>query len=146
MKQITVEDCMSKPVKTMDADASARAIVKEMNKHKVASILVVDSGKPVGIVTERDILQRVIEEGRNMDTAKAKDIMSSPIRCIGSEATVKQASEMMALFRVKKLIVVRGDKPVGIVTMADLVKRILCLRSEALKDWEKAIVQAWESF
>jgi len=137
---------MSKPVKIIDAGVSARTIVKEMNKHKIASILVADDGKPVGIITERDILQRVIDEGRNLDTTKAKDIMSSPIHSISSKATMRQACEMMVLLRVKKLVVVKGRKAEGIVTIADLVKKIMNLHGESLEDWEKAIAQAWESF
>jgi len=137
---------MSKPVKSIDAEANVRFVVKEMNKYKIASILVVEGEKPVGVITERDILQRVIEENKSLDYTKAKDVMSSPIRFINSKATIKEACELMILFKLKRLIAVDENKPVGIVTITDIVKKILSLHKEFLEDWEKSIIDAWESF
>ncbi len=138
---------MSKPVKSVNIEANVRTVVKEMNKHKIASILVVDNnGKPVGVITERDILQRVIEENQSLDLTKAKDIMSSPIHYINSKKTIKEACELMVLFKLKRLIVIDENKPVGIITIADIIKKVLNLHKELLEDWEKNLINAWESF
>jgi CBS domain-containing protein len=146
MNQVLVEECMSKPVKSVNAEVNMRVVVKEMNKHKIASILVVENGKAVGVITERDILQRVIEENKSLDYTKAKDVMSSPIHFINSKTTIKDACELMILFKLKRLIVIDEGKPVGIITIADIIKKILSLHEEFLEDWEKSIVNAWESF
>jgi CBS domain-containing protein len=138
---------MSKPVKSVNIEANVRTVVKEMNKHKIASILVVDNdGKPVGVITERDILQRVIEENQSLDLTKAKDIMSSPIHYINSKKTIKEACELMILFKLKRLIVIDENKPVGIITITDIIKKVLNLHKELLEDWEKNLINAWESF
>jgi len=138
---------MSKPVKSVNIEANVRTVVKEMNKHKIASILVVDNdGKPVGVITERDILQRVIEENQSLDLTKAKDIMSSPIHYINSKKTIKEACELMVLFKLKRLIVIDENKPVGIITITDIIKKVLNLHKEFLEDWEKNLINAWESF
>jgi|YelNatPaOPRAMG01_1025707.scaffolds.fasta_scaffold14337_5 CBS domain-containing protein len=138
---------MSKPVKSVNIEANVRTVVKEMNKHKIASILVVDNdGKPVGVITERDILQRVIEENQSLDLTKAKDIMSSPIHYINSKKTIKEACELMVLFKLKRLIVIDENKPVGIITITDIIKKVLNLHKELLEDWEKNLINAWESF
>jgi len=147
LNQILVEECMSKPVKSVNIEANVRTVVKEMNKHKIASILVVDNdGKPVGVITERDILQRVIEENQSLDLTKAKDIMSSPIHYINSKKTIKEACELMVLFKLKRLIVIDENKPVGIITITDIIKKVLNLHKELLEDWEKNLINAWESF
>lgn len=146
MRTVRVWECASKPVRTIDVDASIREVVKEMNKHKVASILVTENSTPVGIITERDILQRVIEEEKSLESTKARDAMSQPVQSIDSNASIKEACEAMTLLRVKKLLVLKNGQPEGFVTIADLVKKILSLHVEHLKGWEKAVVQAWESF
>jgi len=130
----------------MDAESDVREVVKAMNEHKVASMLVTENGKPVGIITERDILQRVIEEGKSLESTKAKDIMSQPVQSIDSNTSIKEACKAMTTLRVKKLLVLKNGRPDGFVTIADLVKKILSLHNEQLEDWEKAVVQAWESF
>jgi CBS domain-containing protein len=130
----------------MDAESNVREVVKAMNEHKVASMLVTENGKPVGIITERDILQRVIEEGKSLESTKAKDIMSQPVQSIDSNTSIKEACKAMTTLRVKKLLVLKNGRPDGFVTIADLVKKILSLHNEQLEDWEKAVVQAWESF
>ncbi|MEM2123060.1 MAG: CBS domain-containing protein [Candidatus Bathyarchaeia archaeon] len=146
MKTVTVWECSSKPVRTISAGANVRDVVKEMNKHKVASMLVTEDGKPVGIITERDILQRAIEEGKSIESTIAKEVMSQPVQSIDSNTSLKEACKAMTLLRVKKLLVLRNGRPMGFVTIADLVKKILSLHNEQLEDWEKAVIQAWESF
>ncbi|MGC8848918.1 MAG: cyclic nucleotide-binding/CBS domain-containing protein [Candidatus Bathyarchaeia archaeon] len=146
MRTARVWECASRPVRTIGAEASVRDVVKEMNRHKVASILVTEDGKPVGIITERDILQRVIEEGKSLESTRAEDVMSQPVQSIDSNAPLEEACQAMALLRVKKLLVLRDGRPEGLVTIADLIKKILSLHNEQLEGWEKAVVQAWESF
>lgn len=147
LKQILVEECMSKPVKSVNVEVNIRVAVKEMNKHKIASLLVIDNDeKPVGVITERDILQRVIEENKSLDQTKAKDIMSSPIRYVSSKATIQEACELMILFKLKRLIVIDENKPIGMISITDIIKKVLSLHEDLLEDWEKNLVNAWESF
>jgi len=117
-----------------------------MNEHRVASLLVTRNGKPVGIITERDILQRVIEDEKNLESTRAEEVMSQPVQSIDSNATLKEACEAMTMLRVKKLLVLRDGRPEGFITIADLVKKILSLHYEQFEDWEKTVIKAWESF
>ena len=139
-------ECASRPVRTIDAEASVREVVKVMNEHRVASLLVTRNGKPVGIITERDILQRVIEDEKNLESTRAEEVMSQPVQSIDSNATLKEACEAMTMLRVKKLLVLRDGRPEGFITIADLVKKILSLHYEQFEDWEKTVIKAWESF
>lgn len=146
MKADRVWECASRPVRTIDAEASVRDVVKVMNEHRVASLLVTRNGKPVGIITERDILQRVIEDEKNLESTRAEEVMSQPVQSIDSNATLKEACEAMTMLRVKKLLVLRDGRPEGFITIADLVKKILSLHYEQFEDWEKTVIKAWESF
>jgi len=146
LKADRVWECASRPVRTIDAEASVREVVKVMNEHRVASLLVTRNGKPVGIITERDILQRVIEDEKNLESTRAEEVMSQPVQSIDSNATLKEACEAMTMLRVKKLLVLRDGRPEGFITIADLVKKILSLHYEQFEDWEKTVIKAWESF
>ena len=146
MKADRVWECASRPVRTIDAEASVRDVVKVMNEHRVASLLVTRNGKPVGIITERDILQRAIEDEKNLESTRAREVMSQPVQSIDSNATLKEACEAMTMLRVKKLLVLRDGRPEGFITIADLVKKILSLHYEQFEDWEKTVIKAWESF
>jgi signal-transduction protein with cAMP-binding, CBS, and nucleotidyltransferase domain len=146
LKADRVWECASRPVRTIDAEASVREVVKVMNEHRVASLLVTRNGKPVGIITERDILQRAIEDEKNLESTRAEEVMSQPVQSIDSNATLKEACEAMTMLRVKKLLVLRDGRPEGFITIADLVKKILSLHYEQFEDWEKTVIKAWESF
>jgi signal-transduction protein with cAMP-binding, CBS, and nucleotidyltransferase domain len=146
LKADRVWECASRPVRTIDAEASVRDVVKVMNEHRVASLLVTRNGKPVGIITERDILQRAIEDEKNLESTRAREVMSQPVQSIDSNATLKEACEAMTMLRVKKLLVLRDGRPEGFITIADLVKKILSLHYEQFEDWEKTVIKAWESF
>jgi len=100
-------------------------VVAKMNKFRIGSVVVVQGRKPVGIITERDILRKVVELGLDPRTVKARDIMSAPILIINEEVSVEEAASIMTRNSIKKLPVVKNGNLVGIVTATDLVKRSL---------------------
>lgn len=119
---ILVRDVMVTDVKTARPDSSVREVVQKMNKFDVGSIIVVQEKRPVGIITERDILRKILEPGLDPLVVKARQIMSSPIVAIREDMGVEEAARTMTKRRIKKLPVVRGGKLIGIVTATDLVK------------------------
>lgn len=119
---ILVRDVMVTDVKTARPDSSVREVVQKMNKFDVGSIVVVQERRPVGIITERDILRKILEPGLDPLVVKARQIMSSPIVAIQEDVSVEEAARTMTKRRIKKLPVVRGGKLIGIVTATDLVK------------------------
>ena len=80
-----------------------------MNKHKAGSIIVTRKGQPVGIVTERDLLSRVLGEARDLKSTKLKLVMSSPLITIGEKATVKDGLALMAKNKCRRLGVVNAQ-------------------------------------
>ena len=135
---LLVRDVMSKNVKTVRPNSTINEVVRKMNKFEIGSIVVADGEKPVGIITERDILRRVLEVTVASEAMKAKEIMTSPVLTIGSEATTEEAATLMNLKRIKKIPVLEDGKLIGIVTSTDIVRnepRLVETLSEMM--WKK---------
>ena len=118
---ILVRDIMKRNVKTVRTDDSVRDAVSKMNKFRIGSAIVTNNGRPVGIITERNVLQRIVEPCLDPATVRAKDIMSSPLISIDSHMAVEEAAKIMAKKHVKKLPVVESEKVIGIVSTSDIV-------------------------
>lgn len=113
---------MMRNVKTVRTDDSVHAAVLKMNKFQIGSVIVTNNGRAVGIITERNILERIVEPRLDPATIWAKDIMSSPLVTVDPNDTVDEAAKIMAQKRIKKLPVVEGDKVVGVVSTSDIVR------------------------
>ncbi len=119
---LLVRDVMSKDVKTVRPNSTINEVVRKMNKFEIGSIIVADGEKPIGIITERDILRRVLEVTVASEAMKAKEIMSSPVLTIDSQATTEEAATLMNSKRIKKIPVLEDGKLIGIVTSTDIVR------------------------
>jgi CBS domain-containing protein len=119
---LLVRDVMSGNVKTVRPNSTILEVVRKMNKFDVGSVVVVEGDRPVGIITERDILRRVLEVTLAPEALKAKEIMSSPLVTISDNATVEEAARVMAERNIKKLPVVQDGRLIGIVTTTDIVR------------------------
>jgi len=126
---ILVRDVMSKEVKVVRPDTTVKEVVATMNKFDIGSIIVVQGERPVGIITERDILRRLVEPCLAPETLTARHIMTSPVTTINETATIEEAAKLMAKKRVKRLPVMSNEKIVGIVTFTDIVTKVPTLLS-----------------
>jgi len=121
----TVKGIMTTPVITTDIDSSVREIARIMAEKRIGSIVVTKEGKPVGIATERDILQRVVAKGLDASTVKMKMIMSQPLITIDEKTPILQAIRTMEKNKIRRLLVVKNDKLVGIATQRDLLRALV---------------------
>jgi CBS domain-containing protein len=119
---ILVRDIMAKNVKTVRTDDSAHDAVVKMNKFDVGSVIVTNNNRAVGIITSKNILNRIVESRLDASTVRAKDIMSSPLITIEPDAPIEDAAKLMAQKRIKKVAVMDKDKIIGIVSTSDIVK------------------------
>ena len=126
---VIVRDIMSKDVKVVGPDSSVKEVVAAMNKFNIGSIVVVQSGRPVGVISERDILRRVVEPSLAPATLTARQVMTSPVITISETATLDEAARLMAKKNVRKLPVMNKEKLVGILTFTDIVNRVLTMLS-----------------
>jgi len=121
----TVKGIMTAPVITTDIDSSVQEAARLMTEKRIGSIVVTKEGKPVGIATERDILQRVVAKGLDASTVKMKMIMSQPLITINEEMPILQAIRTMEKNKVRRLLIVKNNKLVGIATQRDLLRALV---------------------
>jgi CBS domain-containing protein len=82
----------------------------------------VSSGRPIGIITETNVLQRIVEPRMDPATVWAKDIMTSPLTTIDENAAIEEAAKIMAEKKINRIPVMKGDKLVGLISSTDIVK------------------------
>jgi CBS domain-containing protein len=117
-----IRDVMAKNIKTVKPDDTVHAAVQKMNKFDIGSVIVVSSGRPVGIITETNILRRIVEPRMDPATVWAKDIMTSPLTTIDENAAIEEAAKVMAEKKINRIPVMKGDKLVGLISSTDIVK------------------------
>jgi len=126
---VLVRDVMSKDIRVVRPDTSVKEVVATMNKFDIGSIVVVQGDRPVGIITERDILRRLVEPCLAPETLTARQIMSSPVHTISETANIDETAKLMARKRVKRLPVINNGKLVGMITYTDIVAKVPTLLS-----------------
>ena len=116
-----VEDIMIKNVIAVEESASIKNAAKKMGKANVGSVLVTKNNEPIGIITERDFVERYAAKGISLSSL-VKDIMTLSLITIDPNDTIWEAAELMKTHNIHKLPVIKDKKIVGIITNSDLVK------------------------
>lgn len=119
---LKLEDVMVEDVITVEDEATAKKAVELMNKHEIGCLIVVKRGNPAGIVTERDMLKRILLESKNPEKVKVKEIMSKPLIVGKPQMDIQDAAKLMFKRNIKKLPVADNDHLIGLVTLTDLVR------------------------
>ena len=134
-KNLSVEILMTTlPLETANASESAFDLAKKMKEKGRGSVVVTEYATTnagsktgtvsVGIITERDIVRRVVAEFKDPKTTVAYDIMSKPLITVGPEATVYDAALIMTKYMIRRLPIVRDNTLLGIITSSDLARRM----------------------
>ena len=126
---VLVRDVMSKDVKVVRTDSSVKEVVASMNRFNVGSIVVMQGDRPVGIISERDILRRVVEPCLSPETLTAGQIMTSPVYTINETASIDEVAKLMVEKKIRKIPVMNKEKLVGIITFTDIVTTVLSMLS-----------------
>jgi len=120
--RMVVKDVMSSPVVTLDENATSNEVANLMDKNELGCVIVTNkTGKPVGIITERDLVIRVLAINLKPDAVKAKEIMTSPLVTIEPEATISEAARRMSRLNIRRLGVIYKGNLVGIVSSRDIL-------------------------
>jgi CBS domain-containing protein len=120
-----VRDVMSSPVVSVLPTDSVFEAASRMMSHGVGAVVVESGGKPEGIVTERDLIKRVLMEGKDPKRVACREIMSRPLVTIDPEASILKAVTLMKEKEIRRIVVVKGGRMVGIVTEKELIKNLL---------------------
>jgi CBS domain-containing protein len=118
----SIKEVMSSDVRTCEPDATVVDVAKVMAKEDVGPIPVVEGGRLVGLVTDRDLVVRVLAEGKDPKTTKVGEIASRDLVTVSPDEDLDQALKLLAQHQVRRLPVVEGDRVVGIVAQADVAR------------------------
>jgi CBS domain-containing protein len=120
--KMLVKDVMTSPVVTVREDAPANKVATLMDKHSLGAIVVTTKdGKPIGIITERDLIVRVVVKNVKPDVFKAKDVMTSPLITIEPDATIAETARRMSRLNIRRLGVVYRGQLIGIISSKDVL-------------------------
>lgn len=115
-----LQDVMTKRVFTSTPKTSIREVADMMKELNVGAIPIVENNKPVGIITDRDIVLRTISEDKDPASVRASDIMSVDLIFGTPDMDIDTAAALMSRYRIRRLPVVDNNQIVGIVTLGDL--------------------------
>jgi CBS domain-containing protein len=110
---------------SVDPEATIYAAIETMAERRIGALLVMQGGKPVGIVTERDYARKVALEGRSSRDSKVRDIMSSRVLCVSPDRTIEDCMALMTGKRARHLPVVDHKEVIGLISIGDLVKAMI---------------------
>jgi len=113
---------MVREVISVDENSTVKEAVDIMNEYQIGSLIGLERGKAVGIVTERDFLRRVIAGAKDVMNFKMKEIMTTPLVVVEPDTDLEEAVKLMFRKKIKKLAVVDANKLVGIVTLTDIAR------------------------
>jgi len=115
-----VRDIMTEKIVSIDSNESIRTACNKYRDTKVGCLIVTANADIVGIVTERDLIERAVCANKDLDTVKIKEIMTPDVKSIDIDERVENAVRMLKENKIKKLPVTSSNNIVGIITITDI--------------------------
>lgn len=116
-----VRELMTKTVKLIDETATLQEAAEMMRDNDIGILPVAEAGRPIGMVTDRDIVVRALAENKDPAETRVREIITPRLCTVYEDIDVTQAAELMAREQVRRLLVLDHDQlPVGIVSLGDL--------------------------
>jgi len=135
--RVPVVEVMSASPVTILASATVAEAAVAMRDREIGSLVVLDGGRPAGIITERDIVTKVAAEMKSMSQTSVRDVMSSPLVAVHPHQEVAEAAKIMAARKIRRLPVIKEGKLVGMITENDII-RVWPQLIEVTREWDKA--------
>ena len=118
-----VKDIMTKEVVTIDPNKSVFEAAELMSSEGLGCVIVVIKAFPVGIITERDIVRRIVAKRASLDV-KVTEVMTKTLITVDPDTSLKDAARVMSTNKIRRLIVLKNNKLVGIVVASDFVRNV----------------------
>jgi len=144
-----VKDVMSSPVITIDENAPANRVAELMDKHGLGCIIVTSKeGKPLGIITERDLVRRVLAKNIKPNSFNAKEVMTSPLITVEPDEKISEVARKMSRLNIRRLAVMYKGQLVGVLSSKDVLgvmpELIEIIQEQALIEGENRAQEAGE--
>lgn len=118
----TILDEKDRTIQAVGPQASVLEAVNKMCETRVGALLVEELGKPIGILSERDIMTRLVLQQRDAARTTVREIMTPEVLCIDPDRSPEEAMSLMTARRVRHLPVMEGRSVIGIISIGDLVR------------------------
>ena len=115
-----VRDIMEKNVITIDINETANNAANQMKENDISFLVIIENGKPVGVVSERDFVQKLCINNENSSDVKISDIMSYKFRWVNPTTKIEDAIQKMLNNNIRRLLILDDEKLVGVITQTDL--------------------------
>jgi len=115
-----VRDIMEKNVITIDINETANNAANQMKENDISFLVIIENGKPVGVVSERDFVQKLCINNQNSFDVKISDIMSYKFRWVNPTTKIEDAIQKMLNNNIRRLLILDDEKLVGVITQTDL--------------------------
>jgi len=126
-------------VASVGRDKTVLDAAREMNARRIGALVVTDGDSVVGIITERDIMTKVVAVQRDPGQSRVGEVMTSPVACCRPDTTLAECREVMTTRRIRHLPVVEQGRLVGIITSGDILARTVYEQQEKIDDLERSI-------
>ena len=117
-----VEEIMSRDVAGIQSDATIVEAAEIMTSRKISCIVVLEGDEVVGIVTERDLLARVVAPQKSPDQITMAEVMSTPVASVSADYSVFSSSRIMEKMGIRRLVVTEDKRPCGIISQTDILR------------------------
>ena len=115
-----VRDIMEKNVITIDINETANNAANQMKENDISFLVIIENGKPIGVVSERDFVQKLCINNQNSSDVKISDIMSYKFRWVKPTTKIEDAIQKMLNNNIRRLLILDDEKLVGVITQTDL--------------------------
>ncbi len=134
-----IRDIMEKDVITIENDKTAQDAAKIIAEKDISFLVIMNEGKPQGVLSESDFVRKVVAEDRKASEIKISEIMSYKFRSVGPNSTIEDAIQKMLNNNIRRLLILDNKNLVGVITQTDLASY---LRDQILVDGTiKSIIQ-----
>ena len=143
----TARNIMSKKVVSIEPSVSATEVAKLMDRNNVSCVVLMLNEEPYGIVTERDLLSKITALNKRSSEIKAEEIMSSPVIVVSPGTPSDEVAQKMVENKIRRVVVVDGQQPIGIITVTDFVKHLNSILEDFddyKKDLYKSLIEEYD--
>lgn len=134
IREVIVKEAMKTNLAKVEPNMTVLDAAQLMKKRKIGNVLVVEKKQPIGILTESDILKKVVAEGKNAKDVLVKNVMSTPIIVIDPYVPLEEAMKTMGKCNVRRLPVIENNELIGIITQKD-ISMISPILHEISREW-----------